>query len=357
MTAPVLGAALALLALSPQNAPVAPPPASRPVLQITAQSFRENEAGGSSAGTSGDEAGYIFGSATLCSMGASASEPTTPPGAGWRVSGHVVRQVGPDFVVQIDWQRTWERNARLVDGPKGSQELTMRLGDRLSLDTIFVPVVGFCGFTGAALEAAVTLRSVRATQATAAPRSQAVETLALAGGSGGAGGASGRSGLPGSMLTSRAGGAFSGGIVGSAPPAGTTAVAPFDAELWLVRTGPDSRTLEIKQIALRVHSSGARFAFPAMIVTTARGPVTVEVTGELRGYVAPGETAQLVVVIDRHVIRELAPRTMHSGTGKRIEMPAPGDIVSFEMPTLSVGPEQDLAGHQFSLRIHVTPSK
>ena len=127
----------------------------------------------------------------------------------------------------------------------------------------------------------------------------------------------------------------------------------FDAEVWLVHRQPNG-TEDVQRQAGRF-ASRASFAFAPVTINTTRGAVSVDVTTVLQ--MSPETTAPpLSVRISRRIRGAGSPPVDNAGGSDRLlAIPKPGDVLSFELPPL-VGPMKDLlAGHAFSLRLHIAP--
>ncbi len=104
---------------------------------------------------------FVYAGETPCTLGASASERTiTTPGNGWRVSGRVLRHEDGGLFVQLDWQRQWYQSQKIADGLGGSQQVSIKTGDTLALDEIYVTPNAACDAVGVRLEASVVERPV-----------------------------------------------------------------------------------------------------------------------------------------------------------------------------------------------------
>jgi hypothetical protein len=178
----------------------------------------------------------------------------------------------------------------------------------------------------------------------------------------------------------------------------------YDAELWLVHRHPDGT--ESTELHQTVQFTGAdvAFTFPAVVVSTPKGDLTLDFSGTLRAgagpdaksfstfdsfipsavpqqgvdgmgrsffffnsdttswSAAPGGTAADNAAV--HIAVTLARRARGGGTPPIdsrggsyffMNVPAPTDVVSFEFPSLPTVGEDVLKGHTFSLRIRVTP--
>ena len=138
-------------------------------------------------------------------------------------------------------------------------------------------------------------------------------------------------------------------------------------------------------------SSDQNFSFPAVVVSTSKGEVTLDIGGAMRATVGTNPNAtspffafnsfsaaaptgyqrqslsaagskdskvRLVISIKRRAhAGGQSPLETQGGSYFFMDVPAPGDVVSFEFPSLQKATEDLLKGHTFSLRIRVTAAK
>ena len=151
----------------------------------------------------------------------------------------------------------------------------------------------------------------------------------------------------------------------------------YDAELWLVHRKPDG-TESVQQQTLHFGGLGANgtFTFPSIQVQTSKGAITVDITGKIQAFTgdqvpendrmrpmlmtsldASSAAQHLSVSIDRRA-RATGPPLLDITGGSRmvIDVPSTSDVLSFEFPALQKSAEDLLKGHQFSLRVRVTPT-
>ena len=99
----------------------------------------------------------------------------------------------------------------------------------------------------------------------------------------------------------------------------------------------------------------AEFVFPPVDVTNDGDKAAVNVKGQVR-IVGTGAPEKLLVLLDRTIKKD---RTFGGGSAKVIDLPAPDDVVSFELPLLPTENDASLrallTGHAFSVRLRVTP--
>ena len=114
---------------------------------------------------------------------------------------------------------------------------------------------------------------------------------------------------------------------------------------------------EVLRSVHRFSANGTGFAFPALSIDTARGPVNVIVTGTVSVRLANGVPSALIVTIRRQTTTAESG-TMAEGTNGVQEIPwdRAREVVSFELPTPRGSGADPLAGHKLELRIRVSGS-
>ena len=152
----------------------------------------------------------------------------------------------------------------------------------------------------------------------------------------------------------------------------------YDAELWLVHRKPDG-TETVQQQTLHFGGLGVTagsFPFPPIQVPTSKGPITIDITGKLQSSVGVDGAGNRFAVVDdseheprpapstsrcrsiaaRDAARSAAARHHRRQQHGHRRAGSPTDVLSFEFPALQKSTEDLLKGHQFSLRVRVTPS-
>jgi hypothetical protein len=327
--------------------------------------------------------------------------PTAMPtdaGFGWRVDGRIISGSPSEVVVQIDWQRLWDRG-EMVNGPRGSVALTLHPGERVPLDSI-AALAQPAGCSGVTL----TLQAAFAITGVGGGRGGGVGGASVGGaggrGGGGRGGASGAGGAGGGAgegagagaLGSgiggaggrgvgggggiggggggggRGGGVASGGVSGvggggvSTSPGGSLVVrSGFDAqtlqtvgaELWLVHKLPDGSE-QAQQRSLRTVPSAGEFTFDAVRIPVANQEHVVTVTGSIQAQRLPDGSENLFIgIIRRIAINGDAGYYSQGGSGRTIAMPKAGDVISFEMPDTGVRAFNPFRSHEFAVRVRI----
>jgi hypothetical protein len=335
--------------------------------------------------TTGKLESFVSAPASLCGLSASSTEPTSVPGVGWHVTGEVLSSSAGQMTARVDWQRIWDKGARIQHGPSGSKTITLRAGERVELDRVVPTGQSACNTTDARLEAAVVTKpAYRLGVVTGSFKTAAGENVASDYFTGFAAVRGGR------------GAATTGAQTGTATtdakvkPAlewqraelgyRIAGAASYDAELWLVHRGPDG-VETVQQQIVRFSGNSTTYSFPAISVQTSKGPIALDITGKLQSFVGnppdpsqpnsgmayayyfqrkdlTGEKPQprIMVTIGRRARASGTPLLdITGGTSIAMELPAPTDVLSFELPVLQKAAEDLLKGHQFSLRVRVTP--
>jgi len=381
-------------------------------LEVAVRGYAADDRARSMAGDSAVDKieSYVWADRSLCGMGAGSTPPAATPWVGWHFVG-TVQGVSQDagrasVTFRVEWQRMWENGAKVPDGSKGVSSTSLREGERLELDRVTGGGEG-CSVTQARLEVGAVARP----------------TYRLAVGN-----------MLNNVRTARAGGRGA----ATAPQAttgtatGTKVIAPrieafknqelmtqlqektfkrgfllpgtYDAELWLVHRYPDGKeTTELKKVQFT--GADLAFTFPAVVVTTPKGDLSLDFSGTLRAGVGPDaasfssfsrtnldshtftfnksatdltgiawrpnpQTASApmqaaagadnavriaVAIVRRARASFTPPLDLRGGSYFFMNVPAPDDVISFEFPSLPQGTEDLLKGHTFSLRIRVTP--
>jgi hypothetical protein len=281
---------------------------------------------------------------------------------GWHFTGRALQRTGDTLTVQIDWQRVWDRDARVTDPKKGTVNKTMKVGERVELDRVEI-AASTCGAGVLTLDATVPDPSFEHGVFNGVQGGRGgggVFSGASGGVAGGRGGAA--SGVGAGAGRGVSGGGAAGGVRGGvAQGASGQAQQVFGVELWLVHTSPDGTTssaaltttsAESKMAGsyqlVRFPASGSGFFFESIAV----GSVSVIVTGTVSARLTNGLPSTLVVTVGRQVTGTEPPSNGSSST-KEIPWPKPDDVISFELPRPTNAGQDALAGHQFALRLRL----
>jgi hypothetical protein len=132
-----------------------PSPTAPPVLEISARLIGADGqpiAGASKTG-SGDFQGFVW-SDSSCALASGDREASKTPAIGWQFTAHVQQLNGDILAAEIEWQRVWDDQKRIADGPKGKVSRGIRMGDRVEIDR-FDPGASLrsCGASAVQLEA------------------------------------------------------------------------------------------------------------------------------------------------------------------------------------------------------------
>jgi hypothetical protein len=289
--------------------------------------------------------------------------PSATPLSGWQVASRL-EPLGDAFLVSIEWRRRWDGGREIDDGRQGSVEVAMRVGDRVPLDQMFLPV-NVCDAAGLRLDAGIVMRP-----------------SAHAGGGGGGGGAAagargtGGRGVATGRVNSGSGSATTGSATTSAgqdPRAEQILenmrelsrrvknATTYLAEFWLVHTPPGGGE-HVQRIAVTIDPYAPSVEFPPVPISTPQGERRVRVTVRLRvvpgggrGTATGGSSVppELEFLVMRTIV---AANVTAFGTGgtstRRLPLPSPSDVLSFELPA-PPGDADQLGGHAFALRLRV----
>jgi len=234
---------------------------------------------------------HVFSRRTVCEPATAGAAEPKDAAFGWRVASQIVARTDRDVVVSMDWRRLWDAGKRLSNGPGGSVQLTLHPGDRIPLDHIpNASPRADCRAVGLGLE----VRLARSAQV-AAP-------------------------LP-TMLP-----------LGATPGGAKT----LDAELWLTHTLPTG-TEQVLHQRVRVEPKGGKFGFAPTSFSTSRGDISVELTGLIDRYRTPAGGEFIVLSMNRVVSGANLPAAgLSATTGTVVPLPEAGDVLSFEMPGAAV---------------------
>ena len=356
---------------------------SEPIVQVGLFSYHaDGTAAGSAFGTSEKLETTVYASASLCQLGAGRQElrelPATAAHA-WKFTGRVVSVSGESAVVQLEWQRIMNEGAEVSEAPT-SVQLTLKLGDRVLLDSVAPQTRRGCSVTNAGFEARYASRFAGpAFQSGSILKGGGAGTGIGAGARAGSGGGIGAGGGAGSGAgTGAGGGAGSGGGrggVGASSGAGSTGYASrvavqgenvdpdaLKVELWLVHSAPGMVEDQTSYQALTSTREGAMFAFAPISVTTPEGTVGVQVTGSFAVQNGPsGE--RLVFQTSRRLSyssttaqpRDRAQEAQGIGRITRA-MPGPEEVLSFELPALGALHGHSAVADRFSIRVRIRPA-
>ena len=378
----------ALLLAGQSTAPQAPKN-SEPIVQVGLFSYRADGApAGSAFGTADRLESTVYASASLCQMGAGFKDLPAMAAHAWKFSGRVVSETPEGAVVQLEWQRIMDHGTTLGGSPT-SVQLTLKLGDRILLDSAAPESMRGCSVTTAAFEARYMPRFPVGSRSEAVGEANAGRSSAGAAGlgsgaGGGAGGGSGGGVGAGSAAGSGSGSGSGGGVgrgvgaaagsgvsYGSGGGAGGVAAArvlvgnaqatdpdALNVELWLVHAAPGADDQTVYQ-TLRSSREGAMFAFAPVAIQTREGAISVQITGSF-AVSGSGAGAQLIFVTGRRVSfapvagQPRAAASDSQGSSRVLHpMPGPDDVLSFELPELGADKGRPAVQDRFSLRVRI----
>jgi len=337
-----------------------PTPANQPIVHSGLFAIRADGKIGGSAVQTGEYVGDDLAGTLYLSpcAGAGASGPGRAVSAFatdvWLMSGKVLELTDQQASVQLGWRRT-RRAGQDENPPEQSTTLTLKRGERHTLETISVPAAGSCDARTVQLDVVFGSRN----------ELYGVTDADYAGGSaragGGRGSATGAAGrptpVPGSQPRADAGGAAI--SVGSGGGGTHPGLQRLTADLWLVRSTPGAadQTLHVTSSLLPMP---AAYAFGPLAIQTASGSVSVKVEGTIEAGLAPDGEQRLHFTASRSLTTVTSSRPARDGkaviegsTKTTLKMPRPDEVLSFEMPPLRTADGVTLPD-RLSIRVRVT---
>jgi hypothetical protein len=286
-----------------------------------------------------------------CTMGAGNRDAPAAATDAWRFSGKVLSISAEEAVLQLEWQRVLAAGSPAT-APGRSEQLTLRAGDRVLLDSL-LPSSNVPCWTSVGFEARYMLNPAGVFGVT---MKNGVATSTRAGGRGITSGG-GTSRGPGSPV------ARVDGAGGSSRTIGTvvySAARTFDVNLWLVRSAP-GKADEVLHQTLRTGAGDAAFAFSPLQIETSRGPVVLQVTGSVAVTNASG-AEKLVVNTNRRATFPNTAAVPRDGGGDvqghsktTIPLPGPDEVLSFELPSLPGGNGRPAVSDRLAIRLKIAP--
>src|ERR1051326_723764 len=76
---------------------------------------------------------YPYSGRTLCASSSATTDLPNDAGYGWRVQIVPLRNAD-GLVLQVDWQRLWDRGAKITNGQHGTAQVTLHTGNRIPFD-------------------------------------------------------------------------------------------------------------------------------------------------------------------------------------------------------------------------------
>jgi hypothetical protein len=367
---------LPALLLAGQNPTAQHARISEPTVQVGLFSYHaDGTAAGSAFGTAERLESTVFASGSLCQLGAGYRDLPAMAAHAWKFTGRVISANAESAVVQLEWQRVMSQGTAVTEAP-ASVQLTLKVGDRVLLDSVAPQTERGCSVTTAGFEARYATRSAGLNhQFTSVARGGSRGTAGV-----GAGAGAGTGGGTGAGTGAGAGGGGGAGVGVGAPAAGSggggagrsaygsralagqaTDPDSLKVELWLVRSVPGQEDQTIYQ-ALNATREGAMFAFAPVSVKTPEGAIGVQVTGS---FSIGGDSGQgrLVFMINRRLSyswdgAQAGDRSKDGGGSGRIlrELPGPDEVLSFELPALDAGNGHSAVPDRFSVRARIRPA-
>ncbi len=333
-----------------------PTPANQPIVHSGLYAMRADGQVGGSAVQTGEYVGDDLAGTLYLSpcAGAGASSPGRAVSAFatdvWVMSGKVLELTDQQASVQLGWRRT-RRAGQDESSPEQSSTLTLKRGERHTLETISVPAAGSCDARTVQLDVVFASRA----------ELYGVTDADYARGGGRASGtAAGRTpSVQGSQPRADAGGtAIS---VGSGGGGTNPSLRRLTADLWLVRSTPGAPDQTLHVTATLVPMPVA-YTFAPLAIESASGSVTVKVEGTIEAGLSQDGEQRLHFTASRSLTTVTSSRPARDGkaviegsTKTTLKMPGPDEVLSFEMPPLRTADGVTLPD-RLSIRLRVSGS-
>lgn len=272
----------------------------------------------------------------------------------WLMSGKVLELSDQQASVQIGWRRL-RRSSQEESSPEQSLTLSLRRGERHTLENIAVPAMGDCDERNVSLEVVFASR----------------QELwgANAAGSGGGGGRSSARAAAGSGSGSGSGSGAGAGSGGGAVVRGRVSVAMRGvgdpalerrtADLWLVRSTP-GRADETRHVTSQVIATPMKYSFPPLTMATGFGTLQVVVAGTIEVGLSPGGKPGLHFTAARNMTWSAmtqpakgSSEVVEGSTKTTVDLPGADEVLSFEMPPLR-SPDGTVLPDRLSVRVRIT---
>jgi hypothetical protein len=297
-----------------------------------------------------DLAGTVY--LTPCS-GMGAASPGRPVSAFatdiWLMSGKVVELSEEQVSVQVGWRRT-RRGGQEESSPEQSITLTLKRGERNTLESVPVAASGSCEARTVLLEVVFASRQ----------ELYAVTDADLARGNAGGG----RAVVSGPTVSVQGAGRYPPGGSASSFGASKTphpALEALTADLWLVRSTP-GRADETLHITKQVSPFPVAYAFAPLAIQSVSGTVSVKVEGTVEAGLAPEGEPRFHFTAGRTVTSSTSNRPALDGkplvegsTKTTVALPGPDEVISFEMPPLRA-PDGVTLPDRLSIRVRLSSS-
>jgi hypothetical protein len=269
----------------------------------------------------------------------------------WMMSGKVLELTEQQASVHIGWRRV-RRGGVEENSPEQSITLTLKRGERSTLETMAVPAAGSCEARNMSLDVVFASRQ----------ELYGISAAEYAGGSRGSAGAGSGTGAGSSSAAGGGSGYVRGGTSSLAVrKTGEPAREKLSADLWLVRSTP-GRADETLHITSQIIPIPVSYAFAPLTIDTAAGSVTVKVEGTVEvGESSEGErrvhftaTRSVTSSTSNRPARDARP-VVEGSTKTTVALPGPDEVLSFEMPPLRTADGVTLPD-RLSIRVRVAPS-
>jgi hypothetical protein len=254
----------------------------------------------------------------------------------WKLTGTIVEIAPEQATVQLGWQRV-RRGGRDEESTPQSVTVTLKRGERSTLETIAVPAAGSCPAREALLDI-----SFMSMKEMLGPKAAAGQTPGPA--------------TPHPFVSRRVEGRLSEFGYGSRE-GGVSSV--LRAELWLVLSSP-GRADDVRHTTAPVSAIPMGYGFTPIAIQTATGTFTLKVEGTIEAGTAPTGEPQLHFTAKRsttfaptqRVARDTAP-VVEGSTKTTVALSGPDEVVSFELPPLRT-PDGESVPDKLSVRVKLT---
>ena len=242
------------------------------------------QVGASVRSAAGAEPWFVYSRGNLCQSVITRGPAPTDATDGWKVTVVERSRAGNQVMVTITWLRMWERGIAVASASGGTNELTLKRGDRIPLDTITRPSEpGVCAGTLKTLEIQV--------------------------------------GPP---------------IVSSPVPPGEAALdGTVDVEVWMVHRAPNGAETAERQ-TVRLINGAVGFGFRTAPIDTTDGPVSIELAGQLKAVRRDDNSRGLWAGLRQAVIRQSNAGIAYANTTATTEPWPVFDVLSLELPPLQL---------------------
>jgi hypothetical protein len=330
--------------VAPQTPAVAPD--APPIIDIAVRLIRAGSGGSSiarSASRDGQPA-YVYSGLGPCIVGAAADDPARENSSSWRANGRVRSVERGMAVADVEWQRIDYRGSGVTAGPRVRMTLTLPLGERVAVDALETPG-STCRTDALIFEIGVALD--HGTRLSMSGEGRSVS--AVAAGRGGGGGAARPPAADDEAAAQRRRlGTEAAGVA----EAVTRPMPPreYTVDLWLVSDVPGPSTSGLAQrLSKPVGGTGGRFEFPPETLTAGGRAVVVDVSA----LVIPIGGDRLVVAITRLATPSDGSTPVSEGWLQAMPLPAPADVLSFEIPSSTGGDATAQSRTAYSLRLKI----